>query len=37
MATILVVIDPDEAEHAGLNRIKAMPVDDIHFVVSVYL
>jgi universal stress protein E len=37
MSMILVVIDPDETEHAGLDRIKAMPVDDIHFMVNIYI
>ncbi len=37
MSTILVVIDPDEAEHAGLNRIRALPIDAADFQVELYV
>ena len=37
VTSLLVVIDAQETEHAGLNRVKEMPPDSFHFQIDLYV
>ncbi|MFT4720491.1 MAG: universal stress protein E [Candidatus Azotimanducaceae bacterium] len=37
VTSLLIVIDAQETEHAGLNRIKEMPADSFHFQIDLYV